>query len=131
MGCARADPLPTIELDVAGHKVEVEVADDDAERQHGLMGRKSLPADHGMLFVFPDSAERRFWMKDTPLPLSIAYIDAGGRIVHLADMQPFDTTPVPSGYPAMYALEMAQGWFARHQVAVGDKITGLPKPSEN
>lgn len=68
-------------------------------------------------------------MKDTKIPLSIAYLDAAGVIVRIADMKPLDTTAVPSEKPAMYALEMNQGWFAKHDVAVGDKVTDLPAPS--
>jgi len=93
------------------------------------MYRDSLPANSGMVFVYPDAKERSFWMKDTRVPLSIAYVDADGVIVHLADMTPLDTTGVPSEKPAMYALEMNKGWFATHDVTVGDRITGLPKPS--
>jgi uncharacterized membrane protein (UPF0127 family) len=114
---------------VDGHSVNVEIADDPVERNLGLMYRESMPADHGMLFVYPDAQPRNFWMKDTKLPLTIAYLDAAGTILTLADMRPLDTTPVPSGAPAMYALEMNKGWFAVKGVAVGDKVTGLPSPA--
>lgn len=124
---AKAD---TREIVVDGTTIRVEIADEPVERNLGLMYRDSLGADAGMLFVYPDAKERSFWMKDTKVPLTIAYVDATGTIVHLADMRPLDTSPVPSVKPAMYALEMNQGWFAKHDVAVGDKITGLPSPSE-
>jgi uncharacterized membrane protein (UPF0127 family) len=82
-----------------------------------------------MVFVYPSEGRRAFWMKNTPLPLSIAFIDAQGRIVRIADMEPHDLTPVPSGRPAMYALEMPRGWFALRSVAVGDQVGGLPGPA--
>lgn len=118
-----------VTLVVDGHAVIAEVADEPVERNLGLMYRNSLPADRGMLFVYPAAEPRTFWMKDTRVPLTIAYVDSAGIIVHLADMTPLDTTSVPSVKPATYALEMNQGWFAKHDVAVGDTITGLPKPS--
>lgn len=123
---ARAGELALV---VGGHRVTAEVADEPVERNLGLMYRDSLPADHGMVFVYPSSEPRSFWMKDTRVPLTIAYVDAAGIIVHLADLTPLDTTSVPSVKPAMYALEMNRGWFSKHDVAVGDVIAGLPKPS--
>ena len=126
---APAPVLPTVEILVDGNPVTAEVADDPDLRSHGLMERPGLRLDHGMVFVYPDEQPRSFWMKNTMLPLSIAFVDAGGRIVRLADMEPFDETPVPSLHPAMYALEMEQGWFAAHGVQLGEKVTGLPGPS--
>ncbi len=123
---AKAD---TRELVVDGHPITVEIADEQAERNLGLMYRDQMGADAGMLFVYPDAQPRSFWMKDTRIPLTIAYLDATGTIVHMADMRPLDTSSVPSQKPAMYALEMNQGWFAKHDVVVGDKVTGLPAPS--
>lgn len=125
-GGAKAD---TRALDVDGHAVTVEIADEPVERNLGLMYRDHLDANRGMLFVYPDAQPRSFWMKDTKIPLTIAYLDAEGVIVHLADMRPLDTRSVPSGKPAMYALEMNQGWFAEQGVEVGDRVTGLPAPS--
>ncbi|MDP2314593.1 MAG: DUF192 domain-containing protein [Pseudomonadota bacterium] len=128
LACAGAK-ANEVTLTVKGHAITVEVADEPAERSIGLMYRDDLPSDHGMVFVYPDTKERSFWMKDTRVPLTIAYVDSAGIIVHLADMTPLDTSSVPSVKPAMYALEMRQGWFAAHDVAVGDTLTGLPKPS--
>ena len=122
--CAHA--LPTIQIDVAGTAMTVEVADDMAERQRGLMYRDTLAADEGMLFVYADDRERSFWMKNTKIPLSIAYIDADGKIVSLADMLPLDESPVPSEFPARYALETNKGWFAAHKVKEGDHVGKLP-----
>jgi uncharacterized membrane protein (UPF0127 family) len=122
---------PTTALTIGTATVTVEIADDPTERAQGLMNRRTLADDHGMLFVYPDERPRSFWMKDTPLPLSIAYLDAQGRIVRIADMTPFDTSSVPSMRPAMYALEVNQGWFARHGVKVGSSVEGVPPPSRN
>jgi uncharacterized membrane protein (UPF0127 family) len=119
-------PLPTTSLIVGGKLVIAEVADDDGERQRGLMQRPALPPGGGMLFVYPDARPRSFWMKDTILPLSIAYIDEDGRIVSIRDMRPLDESGVPSGAPAQYALEMDQGWFTQNGVVVGAQIDGLP-----
>lgn len=124
-GC-QGGTLPTATITVKDRRVDVEVADDESERALGLMYRDRLGEDAGMLFVYPSAQERSFWMKDTRIPLTIAYLDADGRIVHLADMKPLDTSPVPSGKPAKYALEMNKGWFARHDVKVGDTVGNLP-----
>ncbi len=90
------------------------------------MYRDAIGVDTGMLFVYPDAAERRFWMKNTRMPLAVAFLDAQGKVVALAEMNPLDTTTTPSEKPAMYALEMNTGWFAAHGIAVGQVISGLP-----
>ena len=128
---ACAHTLPTASIEVDGHPVTVEVADDEATRQNGLMNRDHLGADAGMLFVYPDEQVRGFWMKDTRIPLSIAFATRSGHIVRIADMKPFDRTRVSSLAPATYALEMNRGWFAAHGVEEGDVIRGLPKPPES
>jgi uncharacterized membrane protein (UPF0127 family) len=120
---------PATSLTIGTATISVEIADDPAEREHGLMKRETLGTDQGMLFVYPDERPRNFWMKDTSLPLSIAYLDAQGRIVRIADMTPFDTSTVPSVRPAMYALEVNQGWFTRHAIQVGASVKGVPPPS--
>lgn len=102
--------------------VQVEIADTDAERQTGLMGRTALAEDAGMLFVFDQQRPLSFWMKDTLIPLSIAYIDEGGAIVDIQDMQPLDETPHPSAAPARYALEVNQGFFEARGVQLGDWV---------
>jgi uncharacterized membrane protein (UPF0127 family) len=119
-------PLPTTSLLVGGKLVIAEVADDDGERQRGLMMRTALPAGTGMLFVYPEARPRSFWMRDTLLPLSIAYIDEDGRVVSVRDMQPRDESGVPSGAPAQYALEVPLGWFTENGVGVGTQVEGLP-----
>ena len=128
--CGARTHLPTQTLVVDGHPVVAEVADDPQERSTGLMYRSSLPADGGMLFVYPDAAPRSFWMKNTTLPLSIAFVSDQGRIVNIADMKPLDRNSTLSTGDSVYALEMMQGWCAEHRVVAGASIEGLPAPSE-
>ena len=118
--------LPTASLTIDGHAVRAEVAHTFADRQQGLMHRDSLGADAGMLFIYADEKVRGFWMKDTRIPLSIAFADRDGVIVRIADMKPFDTVSTSSIYPATYALEMNQGWFAAHGIERGHRIEGIP-----
>lgn len=110
-------------LRIAGVTLEVEVVDTPESRARGLMGRTELAERHGMLFVFEESATRSFWMKDTPLPLSIAYIDERLVIREIHEMEPFSLEPVVSRFPARYALEVNQGAFARLGIGVGDRLT--------
>jgi uncharacterized protein len=104
-------------------KVGVEIADDASERARGLMHRTALAEDHGMLFVFPSEDKLSFWMKDTLIPLSIAFIDSEGRIVDLQNMKPLDEDPPSyvSAKPALYALEVNRGFFEERGVEVGDR----------
>ena len=120
-------PTTTVTLtpsDGAGPvEVRAEVADDDAERQRGLMERDELADDAGMLFVFGREQQLSFWMRNTRVPLSIAYIAADGRIVDIEDMEPFDDrTQHPSAEPARYALEVNQGFFEERGIEVGDTV---------
>jgi len=112
-------------ITVGEHTVKVELAADTKTRSRGLMYRKSLDADRGMLFIYPDEQLRAFWMKNTSLPLSIAYANGAGTIVHIADMTPFSIERVESKLPATYALEMNKGWFDKHDITPGDTF-GLP-----
>ena len=121
--------LPTVVLTVGGVDVVAEVADDPSKRAFGLMFRDVLPPDSGMVFVYPSARMLSFWMRNTCLPLSIAYLDASGRIVSISDMTPLVEQGVSSGAPALYALEMEQGWFVRKGVSVGDTVVGLPPAS--
>ena len=125
-GDADAPQLPTAKIVVGNHALEVEVADTPETRSRGLMHRKSLGYDAGMLFVFPKEQPLQFWMRNTTLPLSIAFADDTGRIVHIADMEPLSESLVPSGAPARYALEVNRGWFAHHGVQPGDALLSLP-----
>ncbi len=118
--------LPTAQLQIGPHTVQAEVAATEASRSYGLMNRASLPPDHGMLFVFESVGMPCFWMKNTPLPLSIAFLDTSGRIVNIADMQPYSLdNHCPTG-PIAYALEMEQGWFRQRQIKAGSVVTNLP-----
>lgn len=114
-------------LVVGNERITAEIAEQDQDRRHGLMYRESMPEDHGMLFLFSNEVVRSFWMKNTLLPLSIAYADSSGRIVHIADMEPQSERLVSSQRPARYALEMNQGWFERHGVFAGDGIRRIPR----
>ncbi len=122
-GPGRAEDDGKITIRVDGIPVRVEVADSPEERRQGLMFRETLPADGGMLFVFEREQVLSFWMKDTTIPLSIAFVSRDGEIVDVQNMEPLDErTFHQSPRPALYALEMNRGWFGRHEVAVGDRV---------
>jgi len=124
VGCSKSDSgLPVINVSVGDVSVRAEIASTDAQRARGLMYRRSMPKNDGMLFVYPTPQPLSFWMKNTYLPLTIAYIDKRGVIVHLEDMTPLTTTSHPSPKPVPYALEMNKGWFKSKGVEVGDKVT--------
>ena len=119
--------LPVIDLTIKTSKLKAEVAADNNTRSIGLMNRFSLATDHGMIFVFAQSEPLAFWMRNTFVPLSIAYIDSKGVIVNIVDMKPQDESTHPSAGPAMFALEMKQGWFKERGIVAGDKVNGLDK----
>ena len=118
--------LPTTQLSAGIHIIRAEVANTDATRQSGLMFRKELPGNDGMLFVFEQPDVQCFWMRNTLLPLSIAFIADDGTIVNIDDMAPQTEDPHCARKPVRYALEMAQGWFDQHGIKAGRKIDGLP-----
>ncbi len=123
---AKGDPLePLIVTTASGaHRFMVEIADDDAERQRGLMEREPLADDRGMLFQFPDLAERGFWMHNTPSPLDIVYIDPRGRIVSIArNATPYSDTVIPSNGPASGVLELRAGRADEIGARPGDKVS--------
>ncbi len=119
--------LPTTQLSAGIHRITAEVAATEQSRTIGLMLRESLKPNHGMLFVFEDKSQHCFWMRNTLLPLSIAFIDDDGTVVNIANMTPKSEASVCPQRPIRYALEMEQGWFAKRGVAAGAKISGLPK----
>lgn len=124
------DPLPTTTLRIGAATVVAEIADESDERTTGLMGRQELADGKGMLFVFPHPRPMNFWMRDTLIPLSIAYINAAGVIREIHDLQPLDENPAHSTFrDLLYALEVPQGWFQRNNILPGDRILGLPAPS--
>jgi uncharacterized membrane protein (UPF0127 family) len=118
--------LRTIPLTAGMHVIQAEVAQTDRERAIGLMHRKEMPTNHGMLFVFEEASQQCFWMKNTLLPLSIAFVADDGGIVNIADMKPLDETSHCSAKPVRYALEMNQGWFAKRGLKAGSKLKGQP-----
>ena len=122
--------LPITTIKVGPHPVAAEVAATPDQRTIGLMYRFSLPADHGMLFVFPEPQPLSFWMRNTYIPLSIAYIDVEGRILNVVEMAPRSDATHPSRGEALYALEMRKGWFADKGVGPGTRVTGLPPASK-
>lgn len=121
-------PLPTITLKAAnGRAITAEVADETHERTAGLMFREKLAPNSGMLFVMPRPDRAGFWMKNTLIPLSIAYINPSGVILEIHDLKPHNEKPVPSVFPTVaYALEMEQGWFQKAGVNPGERLQGLP-----
>jgi uncharacterized membrane protein (UPF0127 family) len=124
---ASSEELPTIQLSVKGHRLVAEIAATTTTRTVGLMNRFSLKPDHGMLFVFDAPQPLAFWMKNTFVPLSIAFIGADGRILNIEDMAPRTETTHPSLGLALYALEMKKGWFAEHGIVAGDRVEGVEK----
>jgi uncharacterized membrane protein (UPF0127 family) len=124
---AAQPPLREVELTAGIHLIRAEVADSFPTRQAGLMFRQKMAASHGMLFVFGTPAGQCMWMKNTLLPLSVAFIDEQGVIVNIEDMSPQTENSHCSARPVTHALEMNQGWFAGKGIAPGTRITGLDK----
>jgi hypothetical protein len=120
--------LRTATLKIAGHALKVEVAQSDDELQKGLMFRKAMPANDGMLFIFGEAAYHAMWMKNTLLPLSVAFVDRDGTILNILDMEPQTLDSHQSAGPSIYAIETNKGWFAGKKIKAGDKVVGLPKP---
>ena len=115
-------PLPKIPLFVKQKEIRVEVAKSPEDQSRGLMGRTSLGKDEGMLFLYEREVYHGFWMKNTLIPLSIAFIDKGDRIIAIMDMEPLTLdTHMPPG-PFLYALEMNKGWFSANNIKAGDVI---------
>jgi uncharacterized protein len=126
-GAAGATEDARLPLRIGPHDFQVELASTPQQRQRGLMGRTHLAADGGMLFVFEQPGRHCFWMRDTPLPLSIAFIDPAGRIAGLADMQPRTENLHCPGTDVRYALEVRQGEFQRRGIAPRAQVDGLPR----
>jgi uncharacterized membrane protein (UPF0127 family) len=123
---ARAE-LPAVELSAGIHLIRAEVADNSGARMQGLMHRRSLAQNAGMIFVFEEAAIHCMWMKNTLIPLSVAFLDAQGAIINIADMQPHSEQSHCAARPARYALEMNKGWFAQRGIKAGFKLRGLDK----
>jgi uncharacterized protein len=118
--------LPRVKLSAGMYQIDAQVAQTIGQRMIGLMFRKEMPQHEGMLFVFEQPSQQCFWMKNTLLPLTAAFIADDGTIVNLADMKPQTEDPHCSAKPVRYVLEMNQGWFARRNIKAGSKLTGEP-----
>jgi uncharacterized membrane protein (UPF0127 family) len=117
---------PVVQLNAGMHLIQAEVASDPGTRAQGLMHRKSLAQNAGMLFIFDEPAVHCMWMKNTFVPLSVAFIDDAGRIVNIQDMEPHSEASRCAAQPVRYALEMNRGWFAARGVKPGSRIGGIP-----
>ena len=124
---AQARQLPVVQLNAGMHVVKAEVAADFLDRAQGLMQRKSLDPNAGMLFVFDENAIHCMWMKNTFIPLSVAFVDQAGTITNIADMQPHSEQSHCASRPALFALEMTKGWFAERGIKPGMKLGGLER----
>jgi len=120
--CTSEEKMKIIKLKIGANTLLAEVADTPGMRQQGLMHRKELAPDSGMLFVFEQEEQVSFWMKDTPLPLSIAYISKSGVIREIHDLEPFSRIPVRSRFSVLYALEVNRGYFKDKGIEEGDRI---------
>ncbi len=120
--------LPTIRLSAGIHVISAEVAASDPSRARGLMFREYLAPNHGMLFVFDQKAIHCMWMRNTLIPLSVAFVDDDGTIVNIEDMAPRTETSHCARHPVRFALEMERGWFAKRGIGPGTTLTGLPRP---
>ena len=119
--------MPMMELSAGFHRIEAEVAANDQNRQLGLMNRKAMAVQHGMLFVFPQDNTHCMWMRNTLLPLSVAFLDEEGKVINIEDMQPQTEDNHCARRPARYALEMNLGWFTQRGIKPGVKLGGLDK----
>ena len=126
---AAQPPLATVKLTAGIHVITAEAATTSQSRTIGLMHRERLAPNRGMLFVFEDKAQQCFWMRNTLVPLTIAFIDDDGTVLQLADMAPKSEVSHCSQWPVRYALEMEQGWFGKRGIAPGAKVGGLPAPA--
>ena len=119
--------MPVMELSAGFYRIEAEVASNDRNRQLGLMNRQSMPPQHGMLFVFTENNTHCMWMRNTLLPLSVAFLNEEGKIINIEDMQPQTEDNHCAKVPARYALEMNLGWFAQRGIKPGMKLNGIDK----
>lgn len=122
---AAADPLFTFPLRIRKHTIRVEIADTDETRRTGLMNRRRLGDDQGMLFVYARPSIQAMWMKNTFIPLSVAFVGADGRILNIEDMQPHTEDAHASDGPAAWSIEAPLGWFRKRGIRQGDRVEGL------
>ena len=116
--------LQRVKLSAGMHQIDAQVALSPEQRQIGLMFRKEMPQHEGMLFVFDEPTKQCFWMKNTLLPLTAAFVTDNGTIVNLEDMKPHTENPHCSAKPVRYVLEMNKGWFAKKGIKAGSKLSG-------
>ena len=126
-GSASAQALPVVELNVGIHRIEAEVAHTQQARMTGLMNRRTMAPQRGMLFVFDEAGEHCMWMKNTFIPLSVAFLDDAGRVINVEDMQPHSEENHCAAKPARYALEMNLGWFGKRHLGAGVPIAGIER----
>jgi uncharacterized membrane protein (UPF0127 family) len=119
-------PPPIVQLNAGMHLIRAEVVSDSATRAQGLMHRKALAQNAGMLFIFDEPAVHCMWMKNTLIPLSVAFIDDQGAIVNIADMEPHSEASHCAAQPVRYALEVNRGWFAARAIKPGTRLGGVP-----
>ena len=124
---AQQTTAPYLALNAGIHRIEAEIAADQPTRMQGLMQRKHLPVNHGMLFVFPVADRHCMWMRNTLIPLSVAFLDAEGKILNIENMQPQTEKNHCASAPARFALEMNSGWFASKGIRAGQRIGGIGK----
>lgn len=126
-GTAQQNQLPLVELIAGVHRIQAEVAATPDSRQIGLMQRRTMALQHGMLFVFPEPGKLCMWMRNTLIPLSVAFLDERGRIINIEDMQPKTENTHCAARSARYALEMNLGWFKKRGLGAGFAIQGIEK----
>ncbi len=124
---AMAQTMPVMELNAGFHRIEAEVAADQASRMQGLMQRRNMPPNHGMIFVFPVAERHCMWMRNTLIPLSVAFLDETGRIINIEEMKPQTENNHCADAPARFALEMNSGWFSGKGIKSGIRIGGIEK----
>ena len=122
---AQADPLITYPLRIKKHEVRAEIANTEQDRLRGLMFRDKLAENSGMIFLYPRPEASAMWMKNTRIALSVAFIDTNGRILNIAEMEPYSEEAHASSGAAAYALEMNRGWFRKQGIKAGDLVEGL------
>ena len=123
---AQQPKLPVVQLNAGMHLIQAEVAADYGSRMTGLMHRASMPSNVGMLFIFDDNQRQCMWMKNTLLPLSVAFIDESGTVINIEDMAPQTEDSHCAARPSRYALEMNRGWFAARGIKPGSRLGGIP-----
>jgi len=123
--------LPVVQLNAGMHLIRAEVAADYDSRMTGLMHRSSMPSNAGMLFIFDDSQRQCMWMKNTLIPLAVAFIDESGVVINIEEMAPQTEDSHCASRPSRYALEMNKGWFAARGIKPGSRLGGIPGAKTN